>query len=72
MNPSYDPGVVLALVEDKKGELQIEPLNAHCAPNVVRVSASKTALKSWRRVFEFKKLFAANGRKEIRNGNCNS
>lgn len=71
MNPSYDPGVVLALVEDKKGELEIKPLNSVCDPSVIRVSASKRALKSWRRVFEFKKLFAANGRKE-RHGNCNS
>ena len=72
MLPSYDPGVLLALVEDKTGDLRIEPLNSVCKPEVVRVSASKTALKSWRRVFEFKKLFAGIGRKEVRNGNCNS
>ena len=70
MNPSFDPGVLLALVEDKRGDLRIEPLNKVCKPEVVRVSSSKSALKSWRRVHEFKQ--AVNGRKEVSNGNCNS
>lgn len=70
MLPSYDPGVLLALVENKRGDLKIEPLNKVCKEKVVRISSSKSALKSWRRVHEFK---AAIGRKEVQNnGNCNS
>jgi hypothetical protein len=71
MLPTFDPGILMALVEDKRGELTIEPLNKVCKPEVVRVSGSKSALKSWRRVHEFKAQ-AANGRKEVSNGNCNS
>ena len=70
--PSYDPGVLLALVESKRGDLKIEPLNKVCKPEVVRVSSSKSALKSWRRVHEFKSEQAVNDRKEVSHGNCNS
>jgi hypothetical protein len=69
MMPSFDPASLLALVK-RKGELQIEPLV--CKPEVVRVAPSKTALKSWRRVYEFKSEKAVIGRKEVSNGNCNS
>lgn len=66
MMPSFDPASLLALVK-RKGELEIEPLPVK--PEIVRVSQSKSALKRWRRAYEF---HAANGRKEIPDGNCNS
>lgn len=69
MMPSFDPASLLALIE-RKGELQIEPLSLR--PEVVRVALSKSALKRWRRSFEFHQLNAVRGRKEISNGNCNS
>lgn len=69
MMPSFDPASLLALVK-RKGELQIEPLALK--PEVVRVAASKAALKRWRRSFEFHQSNAVHGRKEVSNGNCNS
>jgi hypothetical protein len=70
MMPSFDPDSLLALVK-RRGELQIEPLV--CKPEVVRVAPSKSALKRWRRSFEFHQSEkAVNGRKEVSNGNCNS
>jgi hypothetical protein len=69
MTPSYDPAALLALVR-RKDELQIEPLPVR--PEVLRVATSKAALKRWRRAYEFHKSHAEYGRKETRNGNCNS
>ena len=69
MMPSFDPASLLALVK-RKGELQVEPLTLK--PEVVRVAPSKSALKRWRRSFEFHKKQAEHGRKEVSNGNCNS
>lgn len=70
MNHSFDPASLLALVK-RKGELQIEPLAVK--PEVVRVAPSKSALKSWRRSFEFHQTTKPIRQKGIpSNGNCNS
>lgn len=73
MMPSFDPGTFQALVQ-RKGELVIEPLLSRLMGKgqILRIAQSKSALKRWRRAFEFHKRTAANGRKEVANGNCNS
>jgi hypothetical protein len=74
MKPSFDPGSFVALTE-QKGELQTVPLPEllRGPGKTLRIAQSKSALKRWRRAFEFHKQQAVNGRKEvISNGNCNS
>ncbi len=73
MKPSFDPGALIALSE-VKGELQLSPLPdvLKGSVRVLRISQSKSALKNWRRAYEFFQRKAASGRKEISNGNCNS
>lgn len=73
MKPSYDPATFVALHE-QKGELQTASLSELLKGpgRVLRIAQSKSALKRWRRSFEFHKQQAVNGRKETSNGNCNS
>jgi hypothetical protein len=72
MKPSYDPAGFVALHE-QKGEVVMEPLpNLLKGPGkVLRIAQSKSALKRWRRSFEFHKSTAVTA-KGKNNGNCNS
>lgn len=72
MMPSYDPMTFLALVK-RQGETLIEPLLArHFGKGqILRIAQSKSALKRWRRSFEFHKSPAVTA-KGKNNGNCNS
>jgi hypothetical protein len=73
MMPTYDPATFFALVWRKR-ELVVMQLCdvVNFREGVLRIAQSKSALKRWRRSFEFHKRKAANGRKEVSNGNCNS
>jgi hypothetical protein len=73
MMPSFDPGTFYALYEGKGGlEIVQLPEMLRGPGRTLRIARSKSALKRWRRVYEFKKTNAVNGRKETHHGNCNS
>lgn len=74
MKPSFDPGAFIALYEGKR-ELEMVPLTELLREpgKTLRIAQSKSALKRWRRAFEFhKSKQAEHGRKGVPNGNCNS
>jgi len=73
MKPSFDPGGFLVLFE-QSGELKVEPLEQVLPLSIrpLRIAQSKSALKRWRRSFEFHQSNAVHGRKEVPSGNCNS
>ena len=73
MMPSYDPATLYALVETKANDLEMQPLTVMLrGPMRTLRVGTKSALKRWRRAFEFHKSQSRNGRKETPHGNCNS
>ena len=73
MMPCHDPLVFWALVE-RRGELELEPLvdQLRDPERVKKIATSKTALKNWKRSFEFHKSNPETGERKSRNGNCHS